>query len=178
MIDLHTGNVIDMIESRTRENVSCWLKGFPNIKFVSRDGSKIYKGAIKDSHPQAIQISDKFHLIKNLVKQVEKEIKSFIPRIMTFEAEKNEKLINVAQENQYSDSFKEKLKLIEEVQKEYKKTANISEISRKMNLSRVTVKKYVDNHIPSYKRERKNILDKHKQEIIQIFKNKNSIAYI
>ncbi len=178
MIDLHTGNIIDMIDSRTIEDVSCWLKCFPNIKLVSRDGSKAYKKAINNSHPQAIQISDKFHLIKNLVDKVEKEIKSFIPRIMIFKTKKHSKIIDATKENQYSDSFKEKLKLIEIVQKEYKKTPNISEVSRKMNLDKKTVKRYINNYIPSYKRERINALNKHKQEILQMLENKNSIAFI
>ena len=33
---------------------------------VSRDGSITYNNAIADAHPEALQISDRFHLLKNL----------------------------------------------------------------------------------------------------------------
>lgn len=42
------------------------MKSYPNIKIVSRDGSIIYKKAITLAHPTAIQISDRFHILKNL----------------------------------------------------------------------------------------------------------------
>lgn len=66
MIDIHTRKLVDMIESREAAEVIPWLKTYPNIAIVSRDGSRAYATAIKETHPKAIQISDRFHLIKNL----------------------------------------------------------------------------------------------------------------
>ncbi|WP_157047688.1 transposase [Cellulosilyticum ruminicola] len=36
------------------------------MKVVSRDGAITYKKAITLAHPQAIQMSDRFHILKNL----------------------------------------------------------------------------------------------------------------
>ncbi|CAK9330557.1 transposase [Thermoanaerobacter kivui] len=36
------------------------------MKTVSRDGSMSYRNAIKEAHPDTIQVSDRFHLLKNL----------------------------------------------------------------------------------------------------------------
>lgn len=66
MVDIHTHHVIDMIHSRELSDVIDWLKTYPNIQIVSRDGSITYHNAINEAHPQAIQISDRFHLLKNL----------------------------------------------------------------------------------------------------------------
>lgn len=66
MIDLTDGRVIDLIESREKKDVVIWLSLFPNIKFVSRDGSPTYAAAIRETHPEACHISDRFHLVKNL----------------------------------------------------------------------------------------------------------------
>ena len=66
MVDLETHEIVDMIESRERCDVSRWLSGFPNLRVVSRDGSQTYASAITESHPSAMQISDRFHIIKNL----------------------------------------------------------------------------------------------------------------
>ena len=66
MIDINSHKIIDMINSRDYEEVTSWLKEFPNLKIISRDGSLTYKKAITDSHANAIQITDRFHLLKNL----------------------------------------------------------------------------------------------------------------
>ena len=42
------------------------MEQYPNIQIVSRDGSRTYAAAIAGAHPQAVQISDRFHLLKNL----------------------------------------------------------------------------------------------------------------
>ena len=55
-----------MIETRDYEPVCEWLKSYPNLEVVSRDGSITFKNAIKAAHPAATQVSDRFHLLKNL----------------------------------------------------------------------------------------------------------------
>ena len=42
------------------------LFGYLNIKIVSTDGSATYHNSITEAHPEAIQISNRFHLYKNL----------------------------------------------------------------------------------------------------------------
>jgi len=66
MVDIETHRVIDLIPSRECKDVVEWLKTFPNLKVVSRDGSITYHNAIKTAHPEAVQVSDRFHLLKNL----------------------------------------------------------------------------------------------------------------
>ena len=69
MVDIETHRVIDLIPSRDCDEVVKWLKSlksYPNLQVVSRDGSITYKKAITLSHPEAIQVSDRFHILKNL----------------------------------------------------------------------------------------------------------------
>jgi len=66
MVDIKTNCIIDMIETRECEPVVEWLKSYPNLRVVSRDGSLTYKSAIESAHPKAAQVSDRFHLLKNL----------------------------------------------------------------------------------------------------------------
>jgi len=68
MIDIHTHGIIDMIASREQKEVVTWLKSYSNLKVVSRDGSITYRNAITEAHPEAVQVSDRFHLYKNLTK--------------------------------------------------------------------------------------------------------------
>ena len=64
--DLERGWPIDVLPDRTVETVSAWLKEQPTINTVSRDGSSEYASAIKKGAPQARQVSDRWHLVKNL----------------------------------------------------------------------------------------------------------------
>lgn len=67
MVDIETHNMLDMIPSRDLEDVTNWLRTFPILKLVSRDGSTTYHNAIACAHPNAVQVSDRFHLFKNLI---------------------------------------------------------------------------------------------------------------
>lgn len=80
MIDIESRKIVDILESRDYEEVKEWLKTFPNIEIVSRDGSIVYNKAIKDAHPKSIQISDRFHILKNLTDYCKKYIKRILNR--------------------------------------------------------------------------------------------------
>src|SRR6266516_4812522 len=64
--DLELGLPIDLLADRSVETVSAWLKKHPSIDTISRDGSSEYASAIKKGAPQARQVSDRWHLVKNL----------------------------------------------------------------------------------------------------------------
>jgi transposase len=66
MVNIDTGCIVDMLESRESAEVTEWLSTFPNIEVVSRDGSPLYAAAIRTAHPNAMQISDRFHILKGL----------------------------------------------------------------------------------------------------------------
>lgn len=66
MVDIASHRIVDMIDSREHDAVKKWLQTYPNLHMVSRDGSITYHNAIAEAHPGAIQISDRFHLLKNL----------------------------------------------------------------------------------------------------------------
>ena len=74
MVDLDTHRIIDLISSRDTDDVRVWLKKFPHIEVVSRDGAQIYAHAAQKAHPDVVQISDRFHLIKGLSEAVDKYI--------------------------------------------------------------------------------------------------------
>ncbi len=64
--DLERGWPIDLLSDRAVETVSAWLKKHPSIDTISRDGSAEYASAIKKGAPQAREVSDRWHLVKNL----------------------------------------------------------------------------------------------------------------
>ena len=51
---------------RKEETLEAWLRAHPEIEVVSRDRGGEYAAAARKGAPQAQQIADKFHLLKNL----------------------------------------------------------------------------------------------------------------
>jgi len=68
--DLESGLPVDVLLDRSVETVSSWLQANPQLTIVSRDGSSEYASAIKKGAPQARQVSDRWHLTKNLAQCV------------------------------------------------------------------------------------------------------------
>ena len=82
MVDLESYRIIDLIPSRETADVRKWLATFPNVQVVSRDGASTYSSAATNAHPNAIQISDRFHLIKGLSEAINKYmIREFPARV-------------------------------------------------------------------------------------------------
>jgi predicted transcriptional regulator len=104
MVDLETRKIVDMIESREMEDVAQWLAGFPNLRTVSRDGSLTYAAAIAKAHPTAIQVSDRFHLLKNLTDRATQALqKQFQGRIaipITDETQRRQAIMMVGTQRQ------------------------------------------------------------------------------
>jgi transposase len=46
--------------------LSAWLKAHPGIEVISRDRSPSYASGINEGAPGAVQVADRFHLVKNV----------------------------------------------------------------------------------------------------------------
>ena len=78
MIDIERRQIVDMLESRETTDVAEWLKSYPKIKIVSRDGAITYAKAVEMAHPKAKQVSDRFHLLKNLTDAAKSRITALL----------------------------------------------------------------------------------------------------
>ena len=66
LVDLEKRCPIELLPDRTEETLTAWLLTHPEIDVISRDRGGAYAAAAKKGAPQAQQIADKFHLVKNL----------------------------------------------------------------------------------------------------------------
>jgi transposase len=87
MVNIETGRIVDMIYSRESAEVATWLKTYPNIGVVSRDGSQMYAKAVSTAHPAALQVSDRFHLIKGLTDAARQYITGIIASRIRIESD-------------------------------------------------------------------------------------------
>ena len=72
LIDLERRQPIDLLPDRTAETLKKWLNEHPEIEIISRDRATSYADAARTGAPQAAQIADRWHLLKNLGDLVER----------------------------------------------------------------------------------------------------------
>ncbi len=142
---METRKIIDLIESRELDEVTKWLKKFKNIKIFNRDGSYTYAKAISQSHPNAIQISDYFHLVKNLCDYLKEYLMRKLPKLLEIDGFFYEGKISINQsliktKYQYDNEWE----LIERIKKMHADGNNYSSIGKIFNLQYRTIKRYLN----------------------------------
>jgi transposase len=70
LVDLQNRRPIEILPDRSAETAEAWLRTHPEITLVSRDRGGDYAAAAKRGAPQAEQVADKFHLLKNLRERI------------------------------------------------------------------------------------------------------------
>jgi transposase len=66
LVDLERRCPIELFPDRKEETLTAWLLTHPEIEVISRDRAGEYAAAAKKGAPQAQQVADKFHILKNL----------------------------------------------------------------------------------------------------------------
>lgn len=72
LVDLETNRPIDLLPERTADAFSDWLRKHPGVEWISRDRSTEYARGASEGAPQAQQIVDRWHLLKNLKEVLER----------------------------------------------------------------------------------------------------------
>jgi transposase len=66
LCDLESRKVIDLLPDRESGTVAAWLRKHPGSRIVSRDRGGIYAQATRMATPEAVQVADRWHLLRNL----------------------------------------------------------------------------------------------------------------
>jgi len=70
LVDLERGVPLDLLADYSVEAIAAWLQQHPQVVVVVRDRAKTGKEASRRGAPQAVQVADRFHLLKNLTDQL------------------------------------------------------------------------------------------------------------
>ncbi|MHB9856813.1 ISL3 family transposase [Streptomyces sp. YIM S03343] len=70
VVDAESRLPVDVWDTRDAEPLATWLRAHAGIEAVCRDGSQTYRAAISAGAPEAIQVSDRFHLWQGLGRKV------------------------------------------------------------------------------------------------------------
>jgi transposase len=96
LVNLEDHRVLDLLPERSVESVATWLAQHPTITVVCRDRSALYAEGIRQGAPQAVQVVDRFHLVKNLREAVEAFLHSQRPALQAAAARTAQALTQVA----------------------------------------------------------------------------------
>jgi transposase len=81
LIDLERGRVIDLLPGRDGVALKAWLLDHPSVELITRDRWAAFARAAAEGAPQAQQVADRWHLLKNLREAVERLLERRYPAV-------------------------------------------------------------------------------------------------
>lgn len=72
LCDLEQRRVVDLLPDRQAATLAAWLKEHPGVEIITRDRSPLYAEGAATGAPEAVQVADRWHLLKNLRETMER----------------------------------------------------------------------------------------------------------
>lgn len=66
LVDLEKRRVVDLLQGRDAQPLADWLRAHPGVTTLSRDRAPAYQEGATSGAPEATQVADRWHVLKNL----------------------------------------------------------------------------------------------------------------
>ncbi len=166
--DLERSQPIDLLPDRKVSTVEAWLKKHPSISVVSRDGSSEYASAIRKGAPQAQQVSDRWHLVKNLAACVSAQITKTLARLRRVEERSPARTQAIQQVQQ--DRQAERMARYERILELQKQGMKSGEIAMTLGMSQRTIQRWIaTGNVPhsGRRKQRASLIDPYKSYLLK-----------
>jgi len=101
LVDLENRQPVDLLLERSVASLAEWLKAHPGVEIISRDrGTEYIKGATEGA-PDAIQVADRWHLLKNLREALQRLSCVFDHRLSKKQKDCSKANLNVLKQQRY-----------------------------------------------------------------------------
>lgn len=176
LVDLEKGQIVDILADRTAKTLAEWLKKQSGIEVVTRDRSVAYAQAITEGVPEAVQVADRWHLLKNLsdtvfkILQQEYEVikKQLLPHTSHKRANDPGALDQASLLTKLTPAEQRRKERIEFTQQQHTQGWTQKDIARRLNIHPKTVRRYLESSSPKTKRHRpRHLLDTFKPYILK-----------
>lgn len=162
--DLETGRPVDMLWGRTAGPVRQWLQRHPEIQVVVRDRATGYADAVEAALPEAVQVADRFHLVRNVADALREVLDGQKWTLPTGSLEMPEQPTQAAETRTAAKpprtnrrqalkeaTAKRRRERYEEIHRRHRQGESLRSIAQNMGLARGTVRKYVRaEEVPPY----------------------------
>jgi len=167
LVDLETHKPVDLLPDKSAESFAKWLKEHPGIEIISRDRCIEYINGANEGAPYAIQVADRWHLLKNLRDTLKKLMegkraclvaaKAIVDKLETNGSNQDVPIENRADSVRLPETSPKLTKAeeesllrrqrrqerFEEAKKLHELGVSKSEIARRLNINWRTVSKYI-----------------------------------
>lgn len=183
LVDLEQRKPIDLLPDREGKTLEEWLKAYPSVEVVARDRSSVYANAVTTAAPTAIQVADRWHLLKNLSESLERYLDTQRSLIKAVAQELSQKQLNALTQSQATTQpvslsnstsshavvnepisqtpTEKRYSIYLEVKRLQQQGHGIKTIARHLGISRNTVRKYFNQptFVPKIHRKQSNLLE-------------------
>jgi transposase len=155
LVDLETQQVVDLLPDRDSETLATWLKAHPGIEIISRDRAGAYAEGAAEGAPQAQQVADRWHLLKNLGEALLKVLEGYgrdLKHLSTPDLQSEMPTNSVPHSPSPTTASQEPLSQqrrarryvrYEEVRQLHRQGMSLKAIAAQVSLDRKTVRKYI-----------------------------------
>ncbi len=81
LVNHDSGQVIDLLPDRHAESVATWFQEHPTVEIITRDRAAVYADGATQGAPQATQVADRWHLLKNLSETLDEVLTRVYPEL-------------------------------------------------------------------------------------------------
>lgn len=152
VVDLEQQRPVELLADRTAETVAAWLKQHPEIQIVTRDRSTECVRGITLGAPQAQQVADRWHLLKNmteLLARILMNLRSELCRLVTVSSKPSEPIVRRIEKRSKNEQIVraarrvQRMARYEQVRALYAQGVKIKRIAQQLKMSRSTVRQFV-----------------------------------
>ena len=165
LVDLEAHRIIELLPDRTAKTLAECLKKYPAVRILTRDRSMEYASGMRLGAPDALQIADRWHLIRNLAQMTErlhsrlrKHIKGHSDE-RTSPNESRRFARSAGEEELRNISRAKKQKRYEIIKYLHTKGLSIRQTARTLGISTSTVNRFLNGENPAERRQRASIID-------------------
>jgi transposase len=158
LVNLERSEPIDLLPGREAEPLADWLRQHPGVEVIVRDRSEAYADGARAGAPDAVQVADRFHLVKNASTALDemllgrrRQIAVSLPEPQPPPTAAWAKPLSPRQQR-IADRRAARVARWEEVQRRHECGESQRHIAQELGINRRTVHRLIETSIPPVKR--------------------------